>query len=212
MKRQLAIGPVGWRPALDLVEPRSARRCVVKSHLGMALQPSVVLLMGVEIVEDDLDLPAGIISDNFVHEGKELLAAPALLVRTLDFAARHLEGSKQRRGAIALIVVAMPRQGAPIGQFEIALCALERLDRGLLIDTKNDGIRRGRQIETDNIGCFCRKLRIVALAPTLAPTQIDFLLAQRAPDVLDVHITQRLGDQRPVPARKTLRRRLVEAA
>src|SRR5262245_8907257 len=50
---------------------------VMKSHVRTAPQP--IRLAGVEIVGDDLDLPAGIISDNFVHESKELPAAPALL-------------------------------------------------------------------------------------------------------------------------------------
>jgi hypothetical protein len=57
---------------------------------------------------------------------------------------------------------------------------------------------------------FGRELWIVALAPALAAAQIDFLLAQRPPDVLNVDITQRLGDQWPVPARKTLRWRLIK--
>src|SRR5262245_57973476 len=49
------------------------------------------------------------------------------LCEPLTFAARHLESGKKRRGAIALIVMAMPCQVTPIGQFEITLCALERL-------------------------------------------------------------------------------------
>ena len=54
-----------------------------------------VKTVGVEIVEDDLDLPAAISSDNFVHEGKELLAARDVSRRRggLD-TTTHLEGAK----------------------------------------------------------------------------------------------------------------------
>src|SRR4030081_3860766 len=78
----------------------------------MALQPGVVLLVGVEIVKDDFEPPVRILSNHVVHEGEKLLAAPTLLVGSLDLTGRHLEGGKQRRGAVALVVVTVSRQGA----------------------------------------------------------------------------------------------------
>jgi len=47
---------------------------------------------------------------------------------------------------------------------------------------------------------FGRERWILALAPTLAAAQINFLLAQGVPDVLNVDIAQRLGNRWPVPS------------
>ncbi|MET4036280.1 hypothetical protein ABMB68_009068 [Bradyrhizobium sp. RT4a] len=41
---------------LDLTEPGRACRREMKVHIGVGLEPAVVLLMGVEIVEDDVKL------------------------------------------------------------------------------------------------------------------------------------------------------------
>ena len=43
-------------PDFDLVEPGGPRRREVEVHVRMALEPAVVLgLVGVEVVEDDMD-------------------------------------------------------------------------------------------------------------------------------------------------------------
>src|SRR4249920_1563321 len=57
----------------------------------MAREPLFVLLVRIQIIEDDLEPGLGIGRNNLVHEGQELLAAPALLVRARDLARRHLE-------------------------------------------------------------------------------------------------------------------------
>src|SRR5262245_30489702 len=47
-------------PNLDLIEPGGARRREMKVDVGMAGEPAVGLgLMGVEVVEDDVNLPLG---------------------------------------------------------------------------------------------------------------------------------------------------------
>ena len=43
-------------PDLDLVEPGRACRREMKLHIGMGLEPMLVLLVGVKIVEDDVKL------------------------------------------------------------------------------------------------------------------------------------------------------------
>jgi catalase-peroxidase len=48
--------------------------------------------------------------------------------------------------------MALPSQGAAIGKLEIALCPLQRLDRGLFINTDRDGVFRRRQIKPDDLG------------------------------------------------------------
>ena len=41
---------------LDLIEPGRACRREVKLHVGVGLEPGLVLLVGVEVVEDDVKL------------------------------------------------------------------------------------------------------------------------------------------------------------
>ena len=81
----------------------------------MAREPLYVLLVRIQIIEDDLEPGLGI-GRNPVHEGQELLAAPALLARARDLARRHLERGEQGRGAVPLIVAAVSRQRASVRQ------------------------------------------------------------------------------------------------
>src|SRR5882757_6245527 len=105
--------------------------------IGVAFEPAVIFrLMSVEIVEDDMDLAVPMFGDDPVHEVEELEPAPPFIMPSRDFAARHVEGRKQRGGSVPLILVALARQRTPIGQFEIALAALQGLDRWLLFRTR----------------------------------------------------------------------------
>ena len=49
-------------------------------------------------------------------------------------------------------------------------------------------------------GCFRREFRVIALAPGLPGSQINVVLAQEAPNILNVDILQRHGQQRTRPA------------
>ena len=60
-------------PDFDLIEPRGAGRREVEVDVGMTLEPAVVLwLVGLQIVEDDVDLLAPIVGDDLVHKVEEL--------------------------------------------------------------------------------------------------------------------------------------------
>ena len=79
-------------PDLDLVQPARPFRGVVEVHVGMACKPPVVPgLVGVEVVEDDVEPLAGIGRHHLIHEGEELVAAAALLVSGLHLAGSYLE-------------------------------------------------------------------------------------------------------------------------
>ena len=66
-------------PALDLVEPTGVSGGEVKVHVRMAHQPAVVLgFVSTEVVQDDMDLPTGVKSDNVVYEVQKLDAPPPL--------------------------------------------------------------------------------------------------------------------------------------
>ena len=94
----------------------------------MTRQPCLVLLVRVQIVEDHLEAFLRVGCHDIVHEGQELLSAPALLVLGLDLAGGHLEGGEQGRGAVALVVVAVPGQRASVRQLQIALGALQSIE------------------------------------------------------------------------------------
>src|SRR6266446_6893925 len=127
-----------------------------------------------------------------------------------DLSGGDFERGKQRRGAVALIVVALAGQSASVWQLQITLRALQRLNRRLFVDAQDNGLCRRSNVEADNIGGFGRKLRIVALAPGFASRKGDLVAAQESPDILNVNIAQRRGQQRSRPAREPLWCRLVQ--
>jgi hypothetical protein len=93
---------------------------------------------------------------------------------------------------MTFVVVALAAQGPPVGQFEILLRPLQRLDRGLFIDTQDNRLVRRGDVEADDIGRLGRKRRILALAPGFASRKIDLLRTQEAPDMLYVDIAESL--------------------
>jgi hypothetical protein len=60
------------------------------------------------------------------------------------------------------------------------------LDRWLFVEADDD-----RVLRADHIGGRGSKLRIVALAPGFASSQVDLLGAKESPDILDIDITER---------------------
>jgi hypothetical protein len=79
-------------PNLDLIEPARAGRREVTGHVRMAGELVVVLLMGVQVVQVDADLPvSGLVRHDLVHKGLEVGVALA----ALDF--RALLQSKQNQ-------------------------------------------------------------------------------------------------------------------
>lgn len=80
----------------------------------------------------------------------------------------------------------------------------------LLVHAEYNCLRGRGDVEASNIGGFDRKVRVVALAPRLASRKVNLVAAQEPPDILDVNIAQRLGQQRAGPAHKSLRGRLIQ--
>lgn len=68
----------------------------------MAGEPFIILLVGIEVVENDLEAAAGMGSDDLVHEVEKLLSAPTFLVGGLDPAGCNLKGGEQGRCAVPL--------------------------------------------------------------------------------------------------------------
>src|SRR3984957_5029662 len=182
----------------------------MEMDVGVLLEPVLVLLMGVEVVEDDVQLAALEGGDEPVHEAEELDPAAPFRMRRDDPAGGDLESCKQGRGAMPLVVMALSGQGASVWQLQIALCSLQGLDRRLLVDTQNNRLGGRIDIEADHVGGFRRKRGVVALAPGLAGGEIDPMLAQEAPNILNVNVAKGSGQQRPRPAGIPFRRRLIQ--
>ena len=131
-------------------------------------------------------------------------------MRRDDPSGGDFERGKQGRGAVPFVVVALAGQGAPVRQLQIALRPLQGLDRRLFVDTENNGLGGRIDIKADHIGGFRHELRVVALAPGLAGGKVDIVLAQEAPDILNINVAQGLGQQRTRPPPIALRRRLIQ--
>ena len=198
-------------PDLDLVEPGAVGRGEMEADVWVAGEPAFALgLVDRKIVEDDVDLLAWIGGDDAVHEIEELDAPATLVMAGSDVAGEHVERGKQGRGAVALVVVAAAAERPSVGQLEMALGVLQRLDVRLLVDRQHDGVLRWIEIEPDDLGRLGDEIRIVGLAPRLTRGEIDPLLAQETTDVLIRHVDQFPRQQRRRPAAVAGRRRLIE--
>ncbi len=78
--------------------------------------------------------------DNVVHEVEEFDAPPAFLMSSRYLAGGHFEGGQQRRGAVALIVVAAAGQRPAVGSFRYPCAPLQCLDRRLFVDADDDRV------------------------------------------------------------------------
>jgi len=172
-------------------------------------EPALVLLMGVEIVEDDVKLAIREGGNGAVHEAEELDAA-ALGMRRDDPSGGDFERCEQGRGAVPRVVVALAGQGASVRQLQIALRPLQGLDRRLFVDAENNGLGGRIDIKADHIGGFGRERGVVALAPRLAGGNVDIVLAQKAPDILNINVAQCLGQKRTRPPNIARRRQLIQ--
>src|ERR687898_2821110 len=182
----------------------------MEMDVGVFLEPALVLLMGVEIVEDDVKLAIREGGNDAVHEAEELDPAAALGMRRDDPSGGDFERCEQGRGAVPLVIVALAGQGASVRQLQIALRPLQGLDRRLFVDTENNRLGGGIDIKADHIGGFRPERGVVALAPRLAGGKVDGVVAQETPDILNINVAQGLGQQRTGPPGIARRRRLIQ--
>ena len=177
---------------------------------GVFLEPALVLLMRVEIVEDDVKLTIREGGNEAVHEAEELDTTAPLGMRRDDPSGGDFERCEQSRGAMPLVVVALPGQGASVRQLQIALRPIQGLDRRLFVDTEKNRFGGRIDVKADHIGGFRHERGVVALAPRLAGSKVNIALAQEAPDILNINVGQGLGQQRTRPPGITRRRWLLE--
>ena len=103
------------KPALDEVEPRRARRCEMHVEARMSRQPAAHArrLVRPVIVEDEMEVQrARCACIDRLQELEELLARVPAMTFPDDIAGGHIERRKQRRRAMASIVVRAPLRDA----------------------------------------------------------------------------------------------------
>ena len=149
---QSALGELG-EEALDRVEPRTRGRREMEDETRVARQPGhdLGMLVGGIVVENDMDHLAGRhLCFYGIEKADEFLMAVSLHTLPNDLAFEHVEGGKQGRGAVALVIMG-ERAAAPGLYRQTRLGAVERLDLRFLIDRKHDGMGRRINIEPDDI-------------------------------------------------------------
>src|SRR5262249_23644094 len=130
--------------------------------------------------------PLGMLGHDLVHEVEELDAPAPAVMLGVDLAAGNVERCEQGGSAMSLVVMGLAGQRAPIGQLEIALRPLQRLDRRLLVHRQHQRAVGRVKIEPDNLRRLGCEGRVVALAPGLAGRKVDLLCTQEAPDILHI--------------------------
>src|ERR1700730_15807032 len=98
---------IGEEP-LDEVEPGAGRRREVQDEAFASCQPAFHgrCFVGGVVVEDQMQIEmGGGLAINFFEEGQELVCSMAGQTFADDFAGRDVERGKQRRGAVALIIM-----------------------------------------------------------------------------------------------------------
>src|SRR6266567_5215526 len=190
-------------PAFDLIEPRTVSGDEVQVDMGMRFQPPVPLrLMGVEIVQHYMDLPAWVVGYDSIHKVQKLSTAAPRVMASLHFPGHDVQSSKKGRGTVALVAVAETVHRLAIRESEKALGAFQRLHMRLFVDRQHESVFRRIKIDPHDIGCFRPELRVGADAPTAPPLQLDFVLAQYPPRMIRTHVAQSLGQQAAIPLRK----------
>src|ERR1700746_1775049 len=150
----------------------------VKMHIGMGLEPAVLFrFVGIEIVQDHVELFAGIVGNQLIHEIQELTPAAATIMSGMYQATSHVEGGKQSRGSMAFVFMSKAAQGPAVGQADPALGPLQSLNAGFFVYAQHQGILGRIQIEADHIGRLTAELWISAYTPTLHALQMQVELS-----------------------------------
>lgn len=113
-------------PDLDHIQPGRIGGDEVKPHLRMPRQPAVLLgLVGVEVIQNDVNLFVGMLRDHVIHEVEEFSSPSPRVMSDLYLADRYLKSSKECTRAVPLVAVAEPVQGFAIGKMQPALRSLQ---------------------------------------------------------------------------------------
>jgi hypothetical protein len=97
-------------PDFDLIHPGGVGWREVKFHQGVLLQPAVIFrLVGVRVVQNNVDLLAWVVGDRAIHIIEEFPAPAARIVPCLDLSSGNVQRGEKRRGSKAIRRVAVSR-------------------------------------------------------------------------------------------------------
>ena len=112
--------------------------------------------------------------DRFEKSDEFLVAMPRHAVSD-DSAIKRDEGSEQRRGAVPYVIVGHSAAPALL-QRQAGLCAVKRLNLGLLVDAQHERLVRGIEIQPDNVVKFVNKLLISAQLEGFGQVRLKIVL------------------------------------
>src|SRR5450631_3907422 len=95
--------------------PLSDCPCKIENHTSTWLSQDALVLVGAEVVEDDVKLAVRKGCGDAVHEVEKLDTATAFRMRRDDLSGGDFQRRKQRRRAVPLVVVALAGQGPAVG-------------------------------------------------------------------------------------------------
>ena len=76
-------------------------------HVRMSCQPAILLgLVGVEVIQNYVDLLIGMLRDHLIHKIEELSPTASRVMADLDLSGRHLQGCKQGAAPVPFVAVA----------------------------------------------------------------------------------------------------------
>ena len=111
------------KPAFHLIEPGAMCRGEMKMDLRMGFEPAILLgFMRIEIVQHYVNLFVRIFGYQLVHEIQKFASAPAPIMSCMHQSGSHLQGSKERGRAMALVFVCKAVSARPLGR-RIQPCA-----------------------------------------------------------------------------------------
>ena len=189
-------------PALHLIEPGRVSRDEMEVHILVALEPAIVFgLVGIEVIQNDMDLPTGVFADDLVHEIQKLTPSPPWIVPGLDQAGSDFERREQRRSSMALITMAEPVDGLTVGQSQISLCAFQCLNRRLFVYRQYQGVLRRIEVQPNHVSGLRTKFGIRTDTPTPSALEADIVLAENAPHLIPADTGQSFRNAVSVPLR-----------
>src|SRR5580658_100274 len=149
-------------PTLYQIQPARTGRNKVTDEARMLLQPSLHMRLFVRavVVHDQMELECGgKFPIKAAQESQPLLMSVPSVTFTDDLAVQEVERCKERRGAVALVIV-RHRAAATFLQRQARLSAIQGLNLALLVQAQHQSFLRWIQIQPDNVGQFLQKFRI----------------------------------------------------
>jgi hypothetical protein len=170
-------------PDFDLIHPGGVGWREVKFHQGVLLQPAVIFwLVGVQVVQNNVDLLAWVVGDKAIHIIEEFPAPAARIVPCLDLSSGNVQRGEKRGCAVPLVAVTVPIHALTVRQPQPSLSALKGLNGRLLVHAHHQRVYRRFQIQAHDVRRFGTEFGVCTDTPTPPSLQANVILAQNPPD------------------------------